>query len=375
MKLLPRLAAFTPALLLSLAAVAAAQTAPVPAPVPAEPAALIVGNPAPPLADVTWVKGQGPANWVAGQVYVLDFWATWCGPCRASIPHINELSKKYRDQGVNVIGPAIWPRKSMVPTAQFVTEKGDAMDYLIAEDVDGKTAATFMTSTLSNGIPTAMIIDRAGKLAWLGHPMSIDEPLAQVVAGTHDLMAAAAVDLERREKLLVEQKLQKIGGPIIKRAQEAKKAGVWPELLTASNELLELMPHNPDFAIWKYEALVKTGEKPAAVAFASSYVRGPAFARVNELNYFAWWMVDPTRVIPDAERDLESALVAAKRANELTESKNAAILDTLARVHFLRAEFALAISTQQQAVELADEKSRAELQATLDSYIAAGESG
>jgi len=53
-----------------------------------------------------WVKGK-PVDLAAGkgkQVYVIEFWATWCGPCRTSIPHLTELQKKFKDKGVTFVG-------------------------------------------------------------------------------------------------------------------------------------------------------------------------------------------------------------------------------------------------------------------------------
>ena len=54
---------------------------------------LKVGDPAPPLSVSKWVKGT-PNKLTPGKVHVVEFWATWCGPCKATIPHITELSKR-----------------------------------------------------------------------------------------------------------------------------------------------------------------------------------------------------------------------------------------------------------------------------------------
>gem|GEM_PF-5438330 len=133
---------------------------------------LTIGDQAPDLGkDVTWIKGDSVPEFEKGHVYVLDFWATWCSPCVRAIPHMDEVAEKHEADGVTVIGVAIWPNDRMTPTAEFVKDKGDDMSYTIAADISGATARKFMDATGSNGIPTVMIVDREGVLAWVGHPM------------------------------------------------------------------------------------------------------------------------------------------------------------------------------------------------------------
>ena len=83
-----------------------------------------LGDPAPALKIKEWVKGQ-PVELKAGkgkQVYVIEFWATWCGPCRTSIPHLTKLQKKYSDR-VTFVG--VTSEKNVKDVQQFVTKMGD----------------------------------------------------------------------------------------------------------------------------------------------------------------------------------------------------------------------------------------------------------
>ena len=73
-------------------------------------AELKVGDPAPKLQVGKWVQGDPVKEFDKSKAYIVEFWATWCGPCRVSIPHLNEVHKKYKDKGLIVIGQDVWER-------------------------------------------------------------------------------------------------------------------------------------------------------------------------------------------------------------------------------------------------------------------------
>ena len=148
--------------------------------------ALKLGDPAPPLDIAEWVKGE-PVDLAEGkgkQVYVVEFWATWCAPCRVTSPHLTELQKRYKDQGVTVIGISNEPPETVRP---FVESQGEAMGYTVASD-NGQATARAYTAPFGVGtIPYAFVVDKAGALVWHGHPMEgLDEVVAMAVAGTYD---------------------------------------------------------------------------------------------------------------------------------------------------------------------------------------------
>ncbi|MFA6291565.1 MAG: TlpA disulfide reductase family protein [Victivallales bacterium] len=109
------------------------------------------------------------------KVVVLEFWATWCPPCRQSIPHLSKLQEKYKDKAV-VIGISGEDRDVV---EKFFKEQKE-MKYRVAIDDINKTSGIYMTGFGVNGIPHAFII-KDGKIIWHGHPMEMDENLAKAV--------------------------------------------------------------------------------------------------------------------------------------------------------------------------------------------------
>jgi len=166
-----------------------------PAPAPA----LWVGSDAPDLTIERFVKGDAVDGFESGTVYVVEFWATWCGPCIAAFPHLSELDARYGDK-VEVVGVNIWERSSgpdrLEEVRAFVEDQGDRMGYSVAVEEGTTMADTWMRPAGQNGIPAAFIVDAGGKIAWIGHPMALDEPLELVTSDSYDLDAIAR-DAER----------------------------------------------------------------------------------------------------------------------------------------------------------------------------------
>lgn len=147
------------------------------------------GSAAPAISIKTWYKGK-PVTIEKGKMYVVEFWATWCGPCIQSIPHITKLAKANPD--VTFVGASIWEDDKDGNIAKFVKDMGEKMDYNVGYSGNQEgMAVTWMKAAKQNGIPSAFII-KDKQIMWVGHPMEMDEPLAQIKAGKWDVQAARA---------------------------------------------------------------------------------------------------------------------------------------------------------------------------------------
>jgi thiol-disulfide isomerase/thioredoxin len=154
-----------------------------------------LGDAAAPLTIKDWVKGK-PIDVKDGKnIYVVEFWATWCGPCKVSIPHLTEMQKKFKDKGVVFVGISDETADKVKP---FVEKMGEKMDYVVACDDDRKSSTGYMEAYGQGGIPTAFIVGQEGKVLWFGHPMGeLEKILEQIIAGKYDLKASAKKDEAR----------------------------------------------------------------------------------------------------------------------------------------------------------------------------------
>jgi len=277
-----------------------------------------LGEKAPPLTIKEWIRGK-PVDVTTADgknVYVVEFWATWCLPCHVSIPHLADLQKKFKGRNVTFIGVSTDDEQTVGNVKPFVKDMGEKMDYTVAIDKDRATSKAYMDAHYVNGIPHAFIIDQQGRVVWHQNPHpsvpGFEETLEQVVAGKFDLAAA-----RKRMAPLQEQRRKE-----------------WTQ-----HEYMR-----------EYFRLVKsTGNHEQAARLGRKILE---IGRDNDslMNQLAWDILTKEGILA---RDLKLALTAAKAANNATHGENPAVLDTYALALFENGQKREAVRFQAKAVELA----------------------
>ena len=151
---------------------------------------LHVGDAAPALHVEKFLKGSPVTGFERGKTYVVEFWATWCGPCVQSMPHISELQHEFADKGLTVIGVNVWEDPeyndgTFEKARAFAEKMGNKMAYTVAFDGSAKQMDhAWMQAAGRDGIPSAFVVDKAGKIAWIGHPAEMDLVIEGVTTGS-----------------------------------------------------------------------------------------------------------------------------------------------------------------------------------------------
>jgi len=220
---------------------------------------LKIGDPAPPVAVKSWVRGEPITEFEKGKVYVLDFWATWCGGCIASFPHISAVAEKYKGQvhfaSIDSYEDAGENKgKDPVGVVTEFLKKPRGQKLTIDVGVDGSANTMFETwikPLRRQGFPTTFVINQEGKIAWIDVNLDhLDWVLGQVLAGTWDLNKAASV---MKQKDALEDMMIKAFT-----SKETDRSGEYQDILTAAESFEKQFPDRKDASsFYKFMALLE----------------------------------------------------------------------------------------------------------------------
>jgi thiol-disulfide isomerase/thioredoxin len=152
-----------------------------------------IGDTAPPLRVRSWLKGNPIRNFRKGRLYVVEFWATWCHPCKVAMPHLSALAREYKGR-VTFIGVDIYEKKT-TPLRKikfFVDSMGRRMDYDVAAEDGDFMSTAWLDASGEQGIPKTYVVNAEGRVAWIGHPKELAEVLPLIVSNTWDVKATLA---------------------------------------------------------------------------------------------------------------------------------------------------------------------------------------
>ncbi len=129
---------------------------------------------------VQWIKGDPLITFEQDKIYIIECWATWCGPCIGSIPHLNALSKRFKDK-IIFVGQNVW-EDNKERVEEFVNDRGEEMGYRIA--FGGGDESDFVNKWLKaanlSSIPQTFVV-QDNKVVWITHPASLSEGNLQLL--------------------------------------------------------------------------------------------------------------------------------------------------------------------------------------------------
>src|SRR5882762_6248823 len=153
-------------------------------------AALDLGDPAPPVKVAEWIKGETVSfDWGRGtNIFVLDFWDMDINQCRYTIPYLSNLQKKYRGQGILIVGITSNPADK---AKKFLSSLGSPVEYAMAIDAKGQTSDAYLKGVGWDELPHSFVIDKEGKLVWHGSATAaLEKILDNVLDGSFQLASA-----------------------------------------------------------------------------------------------------------------------------------------------------------------------------------------
>jgi thiol-disulfide isomerase/thioredoxin len=305
---------------------------------------LKVGSPAPSV-KVEWANGKVESIADPSKTYVVEFWATWCQPCLKSIPHLNELHKKYRNKGLVIIGVSDEPMSKVKP---FVRARGESMAYNVGADSPEKeTTKAWREAAKQDGIPCAFVV-RDSKIVWIGHPL--DPGFDRAVIGTLNGRYNPA--------------LEKQAAPALEAAKNAIKVKNFKDAWRLYDDVIKVDERTfGDVAVRKYRAMLLDAKDPAgASAWAgkmlTTYGNDPV--TLSEL-------ADLILTDPDIkDRDFKTARAAAEAADRT--ARNAESKALLAQVEFRSGDPKKAAELQFEAWQQVEPSAKADFKKVLDTY-------
>ncbi|HLN31864.1 MAG TPA: redoxin family protein [Gemmataceae bacterium] len=306
------------------------------------PVSLKAGDRAPALKASKWLQGRPVSEFKSGNVYVIEFWATWCGPCIASMPHTAELYGHYRDKGVTIVAFTTQdPNNTLDNAAAFVKKRGAKLPFNFAYSDDKATFDAWMTAAGRAGIPCAFVVDRGGRIAYIGHPMYLGVALPKAVA---DNATPQTVSAEMR-----------------KVEEEFREAAVWrdrKEMLQSLAHFEAKYPAMANIPPWirtKLSFLPKYGKPGEAKQFAEAIIA----KGIEQGDPVTLGMVSGILRSGDGKESKELLSVALKAAEAellIAGGKDAGALLNLAETYFAIGDKTHAREYALQAIAAASEE-------------------
>lgn len=191
---------------------------------------LQIGDQAPPLTIMKWVKGTPVKKFEKGKLYLVEFTGTGCPPCRRAMPHLTKLSRMYGDK-VQVISVFDGLANTGLPEYMGVfnalfNEYGSNMDYTIAID---KENSVTIDAWMVRGVPQVFLVDGNGKIAWKGGPHDMDVVVENAAAG--NIAKGVAQWRQQLDRVM----------PAFEKMHKLNEAGQWQDALKLVDSMIAVL--------------------------------------------------------------------------------------------------------------------------------------
>jgi thiol-disulfide isomerase/thioredoxin len=212
---------------------------------------LNVGDKIPELKYDKWLKGTPIKGYQKGRLYIFEFWATWCGPCRMAMPHLSEVAEKYKDK-LTVVGVDVWETSGghtpTITPEKFVKMNGNNMRYNVVTDTkDEWMGNNWMKAAGQGGIPCSFMV-KDGIILWIGHPINLDSVIEVVNSGKYD---PVAVKEEFRKKAAAQSEQEARWHKVFDPIDSAEKHGEVAHALELIEQAKKDMPEGAQYLEFK----------------------------------------------------------------------------------------------------------------------------
>lgn len=301
-----------------------------------------------------WLQGEPVVRWEKDKVYIFEFWATWCGPCLAAIPHIEAIHQDTlrKKLPVQIIGVNIRDRADPKTLKNFLAKRSTPPTYTIAVDTKKNTEAEWLKPLKVVGIPFAFAV-KNGNVLWKGHPMRLSSEI--VNAMTRPDFSADFVKSPRERVSEAQKRVQEIATLFSEGKTE-----------TAETELQKLLGDLSVPERQKIEAL----EIPVYQALKNEDFRklnaclrrlADAFPESFQCQLRVANFIQNTDDVPAEERNLALALECLERALALCgdmPEQRSFLFTRIADAYEARGDDSDALSARKNAWELSAEHAR-----------------
>ena len=335
-------------------------------------ATLDIGSKAPAIDVEHWIQdGNGRfkpfEEFEDGNVYVIEFWATWCGPCIMSMPHLAELQTEYRDKDVRIVSIS---DETVDEVKDLLGQENPELEmtfaditapYSLTTDPDRSVHTDYMEASGADGIPTAYLVGKDGRIEWIGHPMALDEPLAKVVEGTWD-----------REKFKADRDAQVRQQQIMQTMAKLARQGRIDEAMELVQTQIDRDPASERRPFW--ESVLNSLKLSAGqidddvIEYYRSNIEKMK-ANPQDMLRFAYSIygihMDGGDVGPLAA---EARGVLESLVEDAPDDARPVFLNSIALMHRVDGENEQAIDVQQRAVEAAEGSQKERLQQALEAF-------